>query len=328
MRKFLVALAALAVASVPLDVDAQTAGKVYRVGLVTIAPADAPNSRAAVQGLTEALAARGYAAGRNLVIESRFAEGHPDRLPELVKELVAGKVDVIVSSSYPATRAAKEGATTVPIVAMNAGDPVETGLAASLSRPGGNLTGISDMASELSVKRLDLLKEAVPGAKRAAMLWNADDLGMTTRYHAAAAAATTLGIVIQPLGVREPDDFEAAFAAMTRDKPDGILMVTDLLTTLNRKRVFEYAAAHRIPAIYEFDRFARDGGLMSYGPDGKEVIGRVAGLVDRILKGAKPADLPFEQPTRFRFVINKKTADALSLALPAAVLERADEVIE
>jgi ABC-type uncharacterized transport system substrate-binding protein len=184
------------------------------------------------------------------------------------------------------------------------------------------------MASELSVKRLELLKDAVPGLKRVAMLWHVGDLGMDMRYRAAAAAAATLDIAVQPLGVREPDDFGAAFAAMTRDKPDGILMVTDALTLLNHKRVFGFAAAHRVPAIYEYEGLVRDGGLMSYGPDDKEVIDRIAGLVDRILKGTKPADLPFEQPTRFRFVINLKTAKALGLAPPPSLLVRADAVIE
>ncbi len=203
-----------------------------------------------------------------------------------------------------------------------------TGLAASLGHPGGNLTGISDMAPELSVKRLDLLKEAAPGIKKVAMLWNADDAGMTTRYRAAEAAARTLDVEVQPLGVREPEDFESAFAAMTRDKPDGILMVTDVLTVLNRRKVFEFASTHRIPAIYEFDYLARDGGLMSYGPSSKELSARIADLVARILQGAKPADLPFEQPTRFDFVINLKTAKAISLIVPQALLARADDVIE
>lgn len=326
MRRFLVTLAALVVASAPLGATAQTAGKVYRVGfLVTV---NSPGAVAMRNGISSSLAQRGYVPDRNLVIETRAADGKVGRLPGLAKELADSGVDVIVTNGYPAARAAKDASSTVPIVVNAAGDPVETGLAASLSRPGGNLTGISDMASELSAKRLDLLKQAVPGLKRVAMLWNADDLGMTTRYRAAAAAAATLGVAVQPLGVREPDDFDAAFAAMNREKPDGILMVTDSLTILNRKRVFEFAVAQHIPAIYEFDFLVRDGGLMSYGPDGKETLARVADLVDRILKGAKPADLPFEQPTRFRFVINKKTADALSLALPAMVLERADEVIE
>jgi putative ABC transport system substrate-binding protein len=274
------------------------------------------------------LTQRGFVPDKNLVIETRSAEAKPERLPGLAKELVASGIDLIVTFSYPASRAAKEATATVPIVASNGGDPIETGLAVSLSRPSGNLTGISDMASELSPKRLELLKATAPALKRVAMLWNAEDAGMTARYRAAAAAAATLGVAVQPLGVREPDDFDTAFAAMTREKPDGILMVSDSLTILNRKRVFEFAAAHRIPAIYEFDNLARDGGLMSYGPDGKEIIQRTADLVARILQGAKPADLPFEQPTRFRFVLNRKTADALGIAVPESLYDRADEVIE
>jgi putative ABC transport system substrate-binding protein len=326
MRNLFPALVALFVISLSAGAGAQSGGKVYRVGLLL--PGGAGPSQGVVQRLTEAMAAQGYSPGRDLLIDTRFADSRIDLMPKLIREMVAGKADVIVTVSYPAARAAKENAGTVPIVTSGTGDPIEVGFAASLSRPGGNLTGISDMASELSVKRLDLLREAVPDTRKAAMIWNADDLGMTTRYRAAAAAAASLGIVLQPLGVREPEDFDGAFAAMLRDKPDGILMVTDILTILNRKRIMEFAAAQRIPAIYEFDRFTRDGGLMSYGFDEKEVSNRIAGLVDRILKGAKPAGLPFEQPTRFRFVINKTTADALGLALPAAVIDRADEVVE
>jgi putative tryptophan/tyrosine transport system substrate-binding protein len=323
--RFFVSIA-LGLAFMSAGAAAQTGGKVSRVGFLVTAAS--PGAVALRDGISRDLAQRGYVPDRTLAIEMRSADGKSVRLPGIAKELADSGVDVIVTTGYPAARAAKDASSIVPIVVSAAGDPVETGLAASLSRPGGNLTGISDMAAELSAKRLELLKAAVPGLKRVAMLWNADDLGMTTRYRAATAAAVTLGIAVQSLGVREPDDFDAAFTAMTREKPDGILMVTDSLTVLNRKRVFEFAVAQRIPAIYEFDFLVRDGGLMSYGPDGKEVIARVAGLVDRILKGAKPADLPFEQPTRFRFVINKKVADALGLTLPAAVLERADEVIE
>ena len=184
------------------------------------------------------------------------------------------------------------------------------------------------MSAELSPKRLDFLKEVAPGLRRVAVLWNAADLGMTLRYRATEAAAQTLGVEIQPLGVREPDDFEEAFAAMKREMPDGILMVSDALTTLNRQRIYDFAAAHRLPAIYEFDFLVRDGGLMAYGPDQDESFERVAALVDRILKGAKPADLPFEQPTRFRFSVNLKTATALGLTVPDWLLARADEVIE
>jgi putative ABC transport system substrate-binding protein len=197
-----------------------------------------------------------------------------------------------------------------------------------LARPGSNVTGISDNASTLSTKRLELLKQAVPSIRKVAMLWNKDDLGMTLRYQASADAAKSLGTTVQPLGVAEPDDFADAFAAMDRDSPDAILMVADALTVLNRKRVFDYAAAHRLPAIYEFDFFVRDGGLMSYGADFKESFERAASLVDRIFKGAKPADLPFEEPTRYLFVVNLNTAKSIGLELPPNLLALADEVIE
>ncbi len=199
---------------------------------------------------------------------------------------------------------------------------------ASLAHPGGNLTGLSDMSADLSAKRLQLLKEAVPSLKRTAMLFNADDAGMVTRYKAASAVAPKLGVTLEPFGVREPDDFGGAFDKMAANPPDGILMVTDVLTILNRKRVIDFAAARKIPAIYELDLFAKDGGLMAYGPNQKEMLNRAATLVARVLKGAKAGDLPFEQPTLFEFTINRKTADAIGLKLPPALLARADKVIE
>jgi putative ABC transport system substrate-binding protein len=325
-RRDLITLAGGVALAWPRRAHAQTPAKVYRVGLLGAgAPIadNSPNGAALIRGL----ARHGYALGRNLAFESRGAEGHMDRLPQLVAELVASKVDVIVTLGYRATLAAKQG-TTLPVVAYGAGDPVRTGLVDSLARPGGNLTGISDVSAEVTPKRLELLKEFAPSLRRVAVLWNADDLGMTLRYRASEAGAQALGVSVLPLGVREPDDFDQAFAAMNRDMPDAILMVSDSLTNLNRKRVFEFAAAHRLPAIYEFDYYARDGGLMSYGPDPDESLGRVAALVDHILQGAKPAELPFEQPTLFRFVLNLKTAKALGLDVPATILARADEVIE
>ncbi len=323
--KWRCALVALALLPLSGTVRAEPPGKVFHIAY--LAPAASPAAIAAKDGLAKALAERGFAPDR-LVIDMQAAGGKPERLPALAKELAASGVDVIVTTGFPASRAAKEATSTVPIVITNAGDPVDTGLAVSLAHPGGNVTGISDMAAELSTKRLDLLKSAVPGLKKVAMLWNADDLGMTTRYRAAAAAATALGVTVEPLGVREPDDFVAAFSAMDRDKPDGILMVTDILTILNRQRVFDYSAEHRLPAIYEFDFLAKDGGLMSYGPEGKEVTRRVAYLVERILEGAKPADLPFERPTQFRLVVNTKTAASIGLTLSPALVARADEVVE
>src|SRR5437763_5523895 len=324
-RRELIALLGAAAAS-PRLVMAQSASRTYRVGLLSSTAPLGENSPLGA-ALIRVLGERGYENGKNLAFERRGAGGQLDRLPQLVAELAASKVDVIVSGGYPATLAAKQ-AGVAPVVSVNAGDPVGTGLVGSLAHPGGNLTGISDVSAEVTPKRLEFLKEIAPTLRRVAMLWNAADLGMTLRYRASEAGAQALGLSVQPLGVREPDDFEQAFAAMQREKPDAILMVTDTLTLLNRKRMFEFAAAHQLPAIYEFDSLVRDGGLMSYGPDQDESFSRVAALVDRILKGTKPADLPFEQPTRFRLVINLKTAQALGLTPPPTLLFQADEVIK
>jgi len=319
-------LAGLVLAAGPGGAAAQARSEVYRVGLLTPTAPLADTSPFGAP-LVRGLAQDGYKLDRNLAFERRGAETHIERLPRLVEDLVASNVDVIVAFGYPAALAIKQG-TTRPAVIFGAGDPVGTGLVDSLAHPGGNLTGISDAAVQLSPKRLEFLKEVAPGLRRVAMLWNAADLGMTLRYRASEAAAQELGVEVQPLGVREPEDFEEAFAAMRRERPDGILMVSDSLTTLNRQRVYDFAAAHHVPAIYEFDFLVRDGGLMAYGPDMDESFERVAALVDRILKGAKPSDLPIEEPTRFRLAINLKTATALGLTVPDWLLARADEVIE
>lgn len=303
---------------------AQPRSQIHRVGFLTSGGAGGGIGDAVIA----ALSARGYAVGNNLVIQNRSAAGDLNQLPALAQELAKIPVDLMVTFSYPAARAAKESTATIPIVVVGSGDPVESGLVPSLARPGGNVTGVSDVAAELAPKRLEFLKAATPTLKKVAMLWNADDLGMTLRYRATAAAAASLGVAVQSLGVREPEDFDEAFAAMDRDRPDGILMVSDALTFLNRKKVFDFAVPRRLPVIYEVDPWVRAGGLMSYGPDFQEIADRVAALVDRILSGAKPADLPFEQPTRFRFVINRKTAEALGLAIAESLYERADEVIE
>jgi len=248
-------------------------------------------------------------------------------LPLLAHELAAAKVDVIVTTGFPPALAAK--ATGLPTVAAaGVGDPVATGLIETLARPGTNVTGISDDAGELSTKRLGVLKELLPQLRRVAMLWNQDDLGMSLRYKASSEAAAGLGVAVQALGVREPDDFNIAFAAMDHDRPDAILMVSDSLTVLNRKRVFDYAAAHSLPAIYESEMYVRDGGLMSYGADSAESYRRAAGFVDQILRGAKTAELPFERPTRYVFAINLRTAIATSIQMPPLLLARADAVIE
>jgi putative tryptophan/tyrosine transport system substrate-binding protein len=325
-REFIVLLGGLAAAAHSGRALAQQSQSIRRVGLLG-SGGPFGNANPIVKGLDAGFKKRGYTVGRDFVFEGRAAAGDEKRLPGLVGELAASGVQLIVTTGYPAALAAKEH-TEVPVVAINAGDPVATGLVQSLARPGGHLTGISEISSELSAKRLELLTETVPHVRKVAMLWNADNLGMTLRYKAAKAAAQQLRIAVQSLGVREPDDFAAAFAAMTRDPPDAILMVTDALTILNHKRVFDFAAAHRLPAIYEFEFLVRDGGLMSYGPEEAETYDLAAGLADRILKGAAPVDLPLEEPTRFVFAINLKTGQALGLTIPQTILARADEVIE
>jgi putative ABC transport system substrate-binding protein len=324
-RRDVVHLLAGAMIAMPYRVAAQPA-KTYRLAMLASGPAitaDSPLGKI----LTGALAAHGYKLGQNLELATYGAEAQLARLPEIARDIAASKVDAVVVVGWPATAAMK--ATGIPtVVAAGAGDPVASGLVVSLSRPGGNVTGISDNAATLSTKRLGLLKQAVPSIRKVAMLWNKDDFGMTLRYQASADAAKSLGTAVLPLGIAEPDDFADAFKAMDGDTPDAILMVADALTVLNRKRVFDYAAAHRLPAIYESDFFVRDGGLMSYGADFKESFERAASLVDRIFKGAKPADLPFEEPTRYPFVINLKTAKSIGLELPPNVLALADEVIE
>jgi putative ABC transport system substrate-binding protein len=296
--------------------------RTYRIGLLAIrAVGDSEERRKAIR---EVLAAHGFVEGRNLQFEARWG----DALAENVEALKTAKVDVIITFGYPAALAAKTYAKEVPIVCSGAGDPVATGLAQSLARPGGNLTGVTELATELSAKRLEILKEAVPNLKKVAMLFNATDLGMTLRSRAAEAAAKVLNLNVETLGVREPDDFESAFAEMTRSRPDAILIVSDTLTMLNRRRIMDFVANARLPAIYEFGFLVRDGGLMSYGPSQPEIGKSVGDLVVRILLGARPAELPLEQPTHFEFVVNLKTAKSIGLNLPPALLSRADEVIE
>src|SRR6266849_8213993 len=240
-RREFIALFGCGVAALPCVAIGQTASKLYRVGSLNTAAPIADNSRLGA-ALIRGLAQHGCAIDKNLTFEHRGAEMHMDRLPRLVNELVTSKVDVIVALGYPSALAAKQG-TTLPVVSFTTGDPVGTGLVDGLARPGGNLTGISDVSAEITPKRLDLLKEMAPGLRRVAVLWNADDTAMTMRYQASEAGARALGISVEPLGVREPEDFDGAFDAMNRNMPDAILMVSDSLTTLNRKKVFEFAAA-------------------------------------------------------------------------------------
>jgi ABC-type uncharacterized transport system substrate-binding protein len=325
-RRDMLQLLAGAMIAAPYGVAAQTAAKTYRLGTLTVGPPIPPNAGTGAI-LIAGMAQRGFKLGENLIYEARGAAGKVSQTPNLMQELKAANVDVVVTVSYPAAAAAKaSGVATV--IASGSGDPVETGLVASLARPGGNVTGISDDAAALSTKRLGFLKALSPELRRVAMLWNKDDLGMSQRYDASAKAAQALGVTVQPLGVRQPNDFNDAFAAMDKDPPDAILMVTDALTLLNHRRVFDYAVQHKLPAIYEQDYLAHDGGLMSYGADSKESFDRAASLAARIFQGAKPAELPFEIPTRYLFVFNLKTAKAMNLTVPNNLLALADEVIE
>ena len=324
-RNFIGVLAGAAFASLR-DAKAQQPGKVWRIGFLS--GGARPSDGAPPAALREALQGLGYVDGTNLSYVGRWAEGKGDRLPGLAVELVGLKADLIVTQGGPAAEAAREATSTIPIVIVGAGDAVDTGLIASLARPGGNVTGISEQATELSAKRLQLLKEAMPKALRIAVLWNADDHAMTLRYREIEKAARVLGVTIRPLGVREPDDFDVAFSAMTRERPDALFLVSDALTTLNRGRILEFATAHRVPAMYESGFLVREGGLMSYGSDLGDRFRRAAFYVDKILKGAKPAELPVEQPNRYYLLVNLKTAKALGLTIPQSILLRADEVIQ
>ena len=304
----------------------QPAGKVWRVGFVS--GAARPPDGAVPAALRKTLQELGYDEGKNVVYEGRWAAARPEELPGFVAELLTLKADLIVTQGAPAAAAAKRATNAVPIIVVYAGDVVETGLVASLARPGANLTGINDQSSVLSAKRLEFLKGAVPAAKLVAVLWNAGDPAMTLRYQTIERAAQALGVAIEPLGVREPDDFDAALAGMDRIQPDALMMVTDALTNLNRQRVIDYAAAHRVPAMYEAGVVVRLGGLMSYGDDIGESFKLAAAYVARIFRGANPRDLPVQQPNRYFLVINLKTAKSLGLSIPLTLRLRADELIE
>ena len=311
----------------PLSADAQTPPRVYRVGNLA-GGARTPDGRPAAV-FREALQGLGYIEGQNLAYETRFAEGRSERLAAMAAELVQLRVDVIVTQGGLAAVAAKQATSTIPIViALSAGDAVATGLIASLARPGGNITGMSDESVQLSAKRMEILKEAVPKAATIAILWNANDQGMTLRYREIEKAARILNVEVRAFGVRDPDDIGAALSTMTRQRPDAMFLVADPLTTTNRRRIIEFAASQRLPTMYEFGFIVRDGGLISYGPSAEDEFRQAALYVDRILKGARPGDLPAMQPAKYYLTVNSKVAAALGLSFPPSVLIRADEVIQ
>ncbi len=316
---------ALGILAHPAVTVAQVPARTFHVGHLSTGARN-PDGAPPV-ALREGLRELGYVEGRNVLYETRFAEGHTERLPALAAELVGLKVDVIVAQGGPAGRAARQATASVPIViAPAAGDLVAVGLISSLSRPGGNVTGLTDESVQLSAKRMELLKETVPKASHIAVLWNDNDQGMTLRYREIEKAARILHLEVEPFGVRSPDDFPRAFSTMGRNRPDALFLVADGLTTANRKQVIDFAAANHVPAMYETSVIVRDGGLMSYGPDQGEGFQHAARFVDRILRGARPAELPAEQPTRYYLTVNLSTASALGLTVPPSLLLRTDQV--
>ena len=322
-RDFIKVIAGLA-AAWPLAARAQTpAGKIYRVGILQ--PGKPPEPL--VEALRERLKELGYREGHNIAYEYRWAEGKNERLVELAKELVDVKVDVITTLSTPAALAAKNVTKTIPIVFTGVGDPVGAGVVPSLSHPGGNVTGISTLATELSAKRLELLKEIVPNAAPVAMVWNDTNPSMVLSAREAQNAADRLDLNLQSIGVHDLISFDAAFATIKSSKFNALLTLVDPFTREHRQRIVDFAAQRRLPAIYESREFVDAGGLVSYGPSFPALQRRAADYVSMIFKGGKPADIPIEQPTKFELIINLKTAKELGLTMPLTVLARADELI-
>lgn len=300
------------------------AGKIYHLGILQPGAPPEPLVDALQQRLNEL----GYSEGHNIAYEYRWAEGKPQRLTELAKELVDLKVDVITAFSTPAAIAAQKATQTIPIVFAGVGDPVGSGLVSSLSRPGGNITGISILATELSGKRLELLKEIVPSASPVAMFWNDSNPGMVLRAHEAQNAADKMSLNLQSIGVHDLISFDTAFATINNGRFNALLVLIDPFTREHRQRIVDFATQRRLPAIYESREFVDAGGLISYGPSLPALQRRAADYVSMIFKGSNPADLPVEQPTKFEMVINMKAAKALGLAISQSVVMRADEMIE
>ena len=309
----------------PFFAEAQRAEKVWRIGYLANVPPITPEVARNWNGFVDGLREHGYVEGRNLVIERRYAEGRADRWPELASELVRLKVDVIVVNTTPAALAAKNASSAIPIVQMGAIDPVGAGLAASLARPGGNVTGLAILFPELAAKGLALLKEARPGLSRVAVLWNAANPANASVLRETETAARASGLTLQSVPVRAPKDFEDAFAQV---RADGLLVLGDVLMFQQRKQIAEFITQKRLPAVTQFREMTELGALMSYGVDLAAMFRRAANYVDRVLKGARPGDLPFEQPTKFELTLNLKTAKSLGLTIPPSLLLQANYVIE
>jgi ABC-type uncharacterized transport system substrate-binding protein len=298
--------------------EAQQAPKIPRVGILFIGGRDQPHLESFMQGMRE----HGYTEGKNVFFEYRYAEGKYDRLPDLVADLVQKKVDVIVTTSSLSAQAARKVTSTVPIV-MTSGGALERGLVESLAKPGGNVTGLTVLAADLSGKRVELLKEALPKRRRVAALWSRVSLGFKETQDAAKA----LSVPLHPIELRQADDIDKAFAEMSKAHVDALLVVLSPLVTLHSKRIAELALKHRLPGMYPTRQFAEEGGIAAYGPLLSDLYRRAATYVDKILKGAKAADLPVEQPMKFEFIINLKAAKQIGVTIPPNVLARADKMI-
>jgi putative tryptophan/tyrosine transport system substrate-binding protein len=310
--------------SVP--VEAQQTGKVARVGFLG-------NSTAALEAnligpFREGLRDLGYVEGKNIVIEWRWAEGKYERFPSLIAELIASKVDLIVTAGTPASLAVKKATMSIPLVMIAVGDPVATGLVASLARPGGNITGLTSISAEMEGKRLELLREVVPKISHIAVLWNAGSPVQVIQERETRVAAEVLGMKMLSLGVRTQEEIENAFATIVRERPGALLVLADRLFLHHRARIMDFALQHRLPGVHAYVELVEAGGLMSYGPSYPGMHRRAAYFVDRILKGAKPADLPVEAPAKFELVVNLETAKQFGVTIPPNVLARADRVIK
>ena len=312
----------LSLLSTPLATEAQQAGKIWRIGLISV-------SYARIEDVFfQQLRELGYVEGENLVVERRYSEERAERFAEFAAELVRRNLDMIIVTTTPAVLAVKNATKTIPIVQPNSLDPVGAGLVASLARPGGNFTGTTQQAPDTAAKRLQLLVEAIPHVSTVAVVWNAANPGNAGSWREVQNAARVLGVKLQPREVRGPLDFDRIFAGMARERPDALLIIGDRLTLQHGKEIVDFANQKRIPSMLDRAYAETAGVLMSYGAEEEELWRRAAVIADKIFKGAKPADLPMEQPTKFKFVINLKTAKALGLTIPPSLLLLADEVIE
>ena len=324
MKKQIIALtfSVLFLALINGSAPAGAADKIPRVGILFIGGRDQPHLESFKQGLRDL----GYSEGKNIILVYRYAEGKQERLTDLAAELVRDKVDIIVTTASIGALAARRVTQTLPIV-MTTGNPLSTGLADSLAKPGGNVTGLSVMPTDLTVKRLELLKESFPKKTRVAALWNLRESGARTQIKETEEAAKVLSLRLHPLEIKSADDIDLAFTAMTKARDQAIIILTSPLATLNSKRIVDFALKHRLPGIYPTRQFVEEGGLMAYGPLIGDLYRRAATYVDKILKGRTPADLPIEQPMKFDFIVNLKAAKQIGVTVPPNVLVRADRVI-